>query len=152
MFGPASVTFDNLNATAYTVNASSNVITAVTPAHAVGTALLRVTTIAGSCTAAYNYVLASACGEADFFFPSPAIYDTAHFEYCMALPGTAKIRVYNAIGDIVARIEDSKAAGAQLSAINTGRLAPGVYLYRLEKNYDNGTSTTSSVKKFVVKH
>jgi hypothetical protein len=56
------------------------------------------------------------------------------------------------IGDIVAKIEDSKAAGAQLSSINTGRLAPGVYLYRLEKSYDNGTSTTSSVKKFVVKH
>ena len=152
LFGPASVTFDVSNAASYTVNASSTVITAVTPAHAVGSVPLRVTTIAGSCTATYNYVIASVCGGEDFLFPSPATGDAAHFEYCMARPGKVKIRVYNIIGDLAAKIEDVKGIGAQLSSINTGRLAPGVYLYKLEKNYDNGTSSTSGVKKFVVKH
>ena len=70
----------------------------------------------------------------------------------MALPGTVKIRIYNAIGDLAAKIEDTKPAGAQLSTLNTARLAPGVYLYRLEKNYGGGNSTTSKVKKFLVRH
>jgi len=52
----------------------------------------------------------------------------------------------------VAKLEDSKAAGAQTSVLNTARLAPGVYLYRLEKDYGGSNSTTSKVKKFVVRH
>jgi hypothetical protein len=70
----------------------------------------------------------------------------------MPSPGTVRIRIYNVIGDLVAKIDDSKAAGAQLSTLNTARLAPGVYLYRLEKDYGGGSSSNSSVMKFVVKH
>jgi hypothetical protein len=94
---------------------------------------------------------AAACGE-DFFYPSPATGDTGTFNYCMNQSGKAKIRIYNAIGDLAAKIEDSQAAGYRSSTVNTARLAPGVYLYRVEKNYDNGVSATSGLKKFVVKH
>jgi len=52
----------------------------------------------------------------------------------------------------VFKSNEARAAGPHSVVLNTVRLAPGVYLYRIEKNYDNGTSTTSSVKKFVVKH
>ncbi len=156
------VTFDGVNAQSYTSNASSNIITAVSPRHPLagalvtGTAPLTVTTHAGSCSAVFRYVAApttdtGACGE-DFFFPSPATGDRADFAYCMASPGTARIRIYNTVGDLAVKLEYAKGAGAQSTTLNTGRMAPGVYLYRLEKDYDNGTSSKSTVKKFVVKH
>lgn len=160
--GFGSVTFDGITAQSYTTNASSTVITAVSPRHplagplTIGTVPLTVTGLTSTCSSTYLYTLApltgtGGCAE-DTFFPSPATGSTAQFAYCMARPGTAEIRVYNIIGDIVFKSEDDRGAGAHSVVLNTARLAPGVYLYRIEKNYDNGTSTTSSVKKFVVKH
>ncbi|OGS46594.1 MAG: hypothetical protein A3J79_13740 [Elusimicrobia bacterium RIFOXYB2_FULL_62_6] len=70
----------------------------------------------------------------------------------MGQPGTVRVRVYNVIGDLVARLEDARPAGAQRSSLNTARLAPGVYLYLLEKDYGGGYSERSRVKKFVVRH
>ncbi len=156
------VTFDGVNARSYAANASSDVITAVSPRHPLsgtltpGAVPLTITTLSGTCSATYRYAASpvtdtGACGE-DFFFPSPATGAKADFAYCMESPGTVKIRVYNAVGDLAAKLEYAKGAGAQNTSLNTGRLAPGVYLYRLEKKYDNGTSSKSSVKKFVVKH
>jgi len=159
--GPGGVTFDGVNAQSYTVNAASTVITAVTPRHPLvgpltaGPVTLSVTTTAGSCTATYTYVLSPLVGGAcvdEYFFPSPVKGATGNFAYCMAQAGTARIKVYNSIGDLVTKIEDSRGAGAQLSQINTGRLSSGVYLYRLEKDYGGGNSVTSDVKKFVVRH
>jgi hypothetical protein len=66
--------------------------------------------------------------------------------------GTTRVNVYNAIGDIAAKLEDAKPAGAQLSTLNTSRLAPGVYFYILGKDYGGGNSVRSGVKKFVVRH
>lgn len=86
-----------------------------------------------------------------YFFPSPATGPTGTFAYCMAGPGTVRIRVYNAIGDLASKIEDYKQGGSQTSTMNTGRLAPGVYLYTLERDY--GTHRDQSrVKKFAVRH
>ena len=116
-----------------------------------GSVLLRVTTTAGTCSTNYGYVSASAsCGD-DYFFPSPATGATGTFAYCMEQAGTASIRIYNPIGDLVAVVQDTWPAGAQRSTLNTGRLAPGVYLYRLRKDYGGGNSTTSPVRKFVVR-
>jgi len=99
------------------------------------------------------------CG-ADFFFPSPAVGPTGNFAYCMIGSGHAIIKVYNAVGDIVAKLNDytpvcmvtATGAYACLSALNTARLAPGVYLYRIEKYYDAGNSNISGVMKFGVRH
>jgi len=161
-FVGSGVTFDGVPATSYATNASSTVLTATTPRHPLagpltaGVVPLTVTVNAGTCSANYTYVAAptttgGACGD-DFFFPSPATGATAQFAYCMAMSGTARIRVYNAVGDLVAKIVDNKPAGAQLSQLNTARLAPGVYLYRLEKDYGGGNTAVSKVNKFVVKH
>lgn len=154
----SNVAFGADEATSYTVNLASTVITAVSPRHPLvgaltaGSEFITVVTSSGTCTVAYNYVLAvPACGE-DFFYPSPATGASGTFAYCMALPGIATIKVYNVMGDLVAKLEDSKAAGAQTSVLNTARLAPGVYLYRLEKDYGGSNSTTSKVKKFAVRH
>jgi hypothetical protein len=151
----ASVTFGGVPAS-YTVNASSTVITAFSPRHpligplALGSVTLAVKTLtSGTCSVTYSYVSAA---DEEIFFPSPATEDTGHFKYDMAMPGMVKIRIYNIVGDLASKIEESKAAGTQFSSVNTGRLAPGVYLYRVERNYNNGTSATSGVKKFVVKH
>lgn len=155
-FTGAGVTFDGVNTPKYSVNASSTVLTAIAPRHPVSGALvvgavpLKVTALTGSCSKTYNYVL-SACGN-DLFFPSPAKGATGNFSYCMAQPGTVRVRIYNVIGDLAAKLEDVRPAGAGLSQLNTARLAPGVYLYRLEKDYGGGNSTTSTVKKFVVQH
>jgi len=161
--GPGGVTFDGVNASAYSVNASSTVITATAPRHPlVGTLMpgvvpFRVTTGNGTCSASYTYVLAptasgTGCSGEDYFFPSPATGDTGNFAYCMTQAGTARINVYNVIGDLVAKIEEAKSAGAQVSVLNTARLATGVYLYRLEKDYGGNNSVVSKVKKFAVRH
>lgn len=157
-----AVTFGGVNAVSYEVDASSTVIIAMVPRHplvgtlTLGQVALTVTNNQGSCSTPYSYVaspgMGASCGSDDFFFPSPATGAKGNFAYCMALPGTAKIRVYNAIGDLATKVEDPKGSGEQLSTINTGRLAPGVYLYIMEKDYGNGKVTRSSVKKFVVKH
>ena len=111
---------------------------------------------AGTLTIAYpgglGAIADATCKGTDLIFPSPATGPTAQFSYCMGQLGTVKIRVYNAIGDIVAKIEDTKAAGPQLSTLNTGRLAPGVYFYFLEKHYGGGDTFKGGVKKFVVVH
>jgi hypothetical protein len=159
--GPGGVTFDGVAASSYTVNSSSTVITATAPRHpligalATGPVPLMVRATAGTCSTTYSYILAplvaGACGD-DFFFPSPATGDTGTFSYCMELPGTARVRIYNVIGDLAAKLEEAKPAGAQLSVLNTSKLAPGVYLYRLEKDYGGGNSVRSGVKKFLVRH
>ena len=84
------------------------------------------------------------------FYPSPATGPVGTFSYCMESAGTVKIKVYNVIGDLVSRIDDAKSAGQQASTMNTGRLAPGVYLYTLERDY-GGRKAKSGVKKFAVK-
>ena len=84
--------------------------------------------------------------------PSPATGRVGTFSYCMAAQGRVRIKVYNSIGDLASKIEEDKAPGAQLSTMDTARLAPGVYLYILERDYGNSAIVRSAVKKFVVKH
>ncbi len=86
------------------------------------------------------------------FYPSPATGRVGTFSYCMELAGNVKIQVWNVIGDLASKIEDVKPAGSQTSTMDTARLAPGIYLYVLERSYVNGQTTRSNVKKFVVKH
>ena len=91
------------------------------------------------------------CSDGNFY-PSPATGATGTFAYCMDTAGDVKIRVYNAIGDLAVKVDDSRSAGAQTSTIDTGRLAPGVYFYTLERNYAGGNKSRSKVKKFAVQH
>jgi hypothetical protein len=151
----SDVVFGSVDATAYAVNAASTVITAMAPSNPAGTVLLSVTTSSGTCTENYTYLAvpaaAVACGP-DIFYPSPATGAVGTFAYCMDFAGTALIRVYNSIGDLVAKVQDVKTSGAQLSTLNTTRLSPGVYLYLLEKEYGAGNTAHAPVRKFVVKH
>lgn len=96
-------------------------------------------------------VSVSACTDG-LFYPSPATGAVGTFAYCMDSAGSVKIRVYNVIGDLAVKVDDTKPAGAATSTIDTARLAPGVYLYILERDYGAGNKARSRVKKFVVKH
>jgi hypothetical protein len=162
-----AVTFDGIAASTYVVT-SSTTIFATTPRHpltgslATGSVSLLVTTVAGTCSTSYTYdaspVSLAGCGN-DYFFPSPA-GPTGAFAYCMSGSGHAIIKVYNAIGDLVAKLDNNTsactaAAGGTYACqepLNTARLAPGVYLYRIEKFFDSGNSNHSDVKKFAVRH
>ncbi len=112
---------------------------------------------AGIMTVAFPAVAApgvggpAACSDG-LFYPSPATGPVGTFAYCMDSAGTVKIRVYNSIGDLAVKVDDTKPAGAALSTIDTGRLASGVYLYIVERDYNGGNKSRSRVKKFAVKH
>jgi hypothetical protein len=151
----SNVAFGAVNAMSYIVNAGSTVVTAIAPAQAGGTVQLSIATSSGTCSQSYFYAAflnsATACGP-DIFYPSPATGATATFAYCMNYAGRAVVRVYNSVGDLVSRLDAAKPSGAQTSTLNTGRLAPGVYVYKLDKEYGNGDTDHSPVKKFVVKH
>ncbi len=149
------ITFGTPAASTYTV-VSPTRITALSPAEGASSVTLTVKAGGGSCTSTYIFAVAGAgnggaCG-AEFFYPSPATGPTGTFQYCMSYPGTMRVRVYNSIGDIVAKVEDATAAGGQSAHLNTSRLAPGVYLYLLDKDYGGGNVVHLPVQKFVVKH
>jgi len=84
-----------------------------------------------------------------FVYPSPAVA-AATIAYTMAESGTVTIRVYNAAGQLVDFLEETKPAGSQRTAISTAKLAPGVYFYLLERHYASGHSNNIGPRKFVV--
>jgi len=155
--GATSVTFDGHNALSYVVDSNTQ-ITARSPAQAAGPAIEVVVSrlsggnaMAGSYTY-FNVPIPSSLGPGSYIFPSPANGPTATIVYTMAESGNVNIRVYNEVGDLVTKVEDSKPAGPQLSTIHTDWLAPGVYFYILNMNYYSGVSDKRKLKKFVVKH
>lgn len=90
--------------------------------------------------------------ESSYVFPSPA-GDSARIAYTLAGPGGVKLRVYNAVGDKVATVDDpGKGAGLQFTDLATSGLAPGVYFYFVDIAYDAGTTEKQKVRKFVVRH
>lgn len=91
----------------------------------------------------------SAGDQVSYVYPSPAV-GAASIAYAMAESGTVRIRVYNAAGQLVDSLEESKPAGSQRTAITTAKLAPGVYFYLLERHYASGTTNNIGPRKFVV--
>ena len=117
-----------------------------------GAGVLTITYPSGGTGGAPGPVAPNACSTGDRIFPSPATGSSAQIGYCMDQQGSVVIRVYNAIGDIAAKINESKASGTQTSTLNTGRLAPGVYFFIVEKHYGGGVVNKDAVIKFGVVH
>jgi len=82
--------------------------------------------------------------------PSPARGTKVKVVYRMERPGKAKVRIFNAIGDLMARAEEMKETGLQETALNIAGYAPGVYLYKVEVEYTSGGKASFTAKKFVV--
>jgi hypothetical protein len=69
----------------------------------------------------------------------------------MRHPGKAKIRLFQASGDAVGKVEDQHdTEGVHSSDVSTQRYAPGVYFCHVDLNYDNGESEALPLSKFVV--
>ncbi len=155
--GAPNVSFDGVNVPSFIIDSDSQ-IRARSPAHAAGPPSIAVAvtqlsgvTFAGRFTY-FDTRTPSSSGAGSYIFPSPADQPTASIAYTMAEAGTAQIRVYNEIGDLVTKLEDAKAAGVQVSTFRTAWLAPGVYYYLLNLKYNSGNSDERKLKKFVVKH
>ena len=117
-----------------------------------GAGVMTIAYPAGGTGGAPGPVAPNACSSGDLLFPSPATGSSAQIRYCMDQQGTVVIKVYNAIGDIAAKISEAKPSGAQTSTLNTGRLAPGVYFFIVEKHYGGGVVNKDAVIKFGVVH
>jgi hypothetical protein len=79
-------------------------------------------------------------GGNPYVAPNPSNGDTVRFIYTMAEAGTAKIKVWNAWGNLAASLSDLRSAGLQSSALNVNSFAPGHYFYRVELAYGSGRS------------
>jgi hypothetical protein len=73
-----------------------------------------------------------------YVYSNPAVGPEVHFVYSMAEKGTAKIRVWNQSGDLVASLDDSKPSGTQQSDLGIQTFASGHYFYRVVLQYDSG--------------
>ena len=85
-----------------------------------------------------------------YIAPEPVTGNTATFAYWMASPGTAEIRVFNAVGQMVCKQVEVQAGGPQTSTLNFTGYAPGVYLYLIKMTYDSGGTDSAPVSKFLV--
>jgi hypothetical protein len=83
-------------------------------------------------------------------FPSPARGGSVTVAYGMFAAGNATVLVWNDRGDLVAKVEQPQLAGPQVTVVQVGAFAPGVYLYRVDLNYGPQGSVRSDVKKFTV--
>jgi len=88
--------------------------------------------------------------EQSYIYPSPIKGSTAGVVYQMASPGRAKIRIFNIVGDLVARSDEFKGTGLQETRLSVGGYAPGVYLYKIDIEYASGGKASLPVKRFVV--
>ena len=61
-----------------------------------------------------------------------------NFAYNMREPGTMKLRVWNAGGNLAATLDDHKGAGPQISYLPISRFAAGHYFYQVTLAYDSG--------------
>ena len=106
--------------------------------------------------------LASACptpvatppapvGGVPYVSPNPTQGGTVRFVYTMAEAGTAKIKVWNAWGNLAGKLEDPKGAGLQSSTLDVTSFAPGHYFYRVELDYASGRVDNFKTQVLAVK-
>jgi len=67
-------------------------------------------------------------------------------------PCRVRISVFNAAAQKVAEVDDQRPAGPCTSDLDLSKCKSGVYLYKVELNYDGGASEKLPVKAFVVCH
>jgi hypothetical protein len=90
-------------------------------------------------------------GGNPYVAPNPSNGAQVRFIYTMSETGTAKIKVWNAWGNLVASLNDIKGAGLQSSALNVTSFAPGHYFYRVEMKYDSGRSESYKTQVLAVR-
>ncbi len=76
--------------------------------------------------------------QTPYFYPEPAYGNYVNLAYDMREPGTMKLRVWNAAGNLVATLNDRKGAGNQVSYLPISGFAAGHYFYNITLSYDSG--------------
>jgi len=85
-------------------------------------------------------------------YPQPATGDRVYFYYPLRQPGRVYIEIYNVAGEKVATLQDEKAsAGNGRTAWDIGRVAPGIYLYRVQIESAGQAQITGWQKLVIVK-
>jgi hypothetical protein len=83
--------------------------------------------------------------------PNPVHGGPARVVYHMKHSGKAKLRLFQASGDPVGKVEDHHdTEGVHSSEVSTQRYAPGVYFCRVDLEYDDGESEALPLSKFIV--
>jgi hypothetical protein len=106
-------------------------------------------TLAGACPTPVSTPPAPVGGD-PYVSPNPTQGGTVRFVYTMAGAGTAKIKVWNAWGNLAASLSDPKGAGLQSSTLNVSSFAPGHYFYRVELDYGSGRSDSYKTQVLAV--
>jgi len=85
-------------------------------------------------------------------YPQPAVGERVYFYYPLREPGRVRIEIYNVAGEKAAVLEEEKAAaGYGRTAWEIGKVAPGVYLYRIRVDGASGSSLTGWKKLIIAK-
>ncbi len=90
-------------------------------------------------------------GGVPYVSPNPSQGGLVRFVYTMAEAGKAKIKVWNAWGNLAASLEDPKGPGLQATVLDVSTFAPGHYFYRAELDYDSGKSESFKTAVLAVK-
>jgi hypothetical protein len=102
-----------------------------------------------ACPSAYRGTSPPSAGEG-FLFPSPVRGDSARLSYRMSGPGRVECRVWNANGELAARVEERKPQGVQTTPLDLGGFANGLYFYSVTIHYDSGGTERIPTGKFAV--
>lgn len=90
-------------------------------------------------------------GGVPYVSPNPSPGGTVRFVYSMAETGRAKIKVWNAWGNLAGKLEDLKGPGLQSSTLDVSAFAPGHYFYRVDLVYDSGKVETYKTQILAVR-
>jgi len=70
----------------------------------------------------------------------------------MRQPGAVKIQVWNVTAEKVCVLDETKGAGPQASTLDIHKYANGVYLYKVQMAYSDGSSESLPLSRLMVCH
>ena len=85
-------------------------------------------------------------------YPSPATGSTVTFGFSMVQSGSAKLQVLNSAGSLLSVNVVSLGAGPQAMPLDIASYAAGVYFYRIELTYADGSVEVLPLGSFAVAH
>jgi hypothetical protein len=83
-------------------------------------------------------------------YPNPGRGGDMHFGFRSDHTGRCVLRVWNAAGQLASTAQNGLVAGKQVIDLHLKDYAPGVYLYQLELDNDDGSVVNGPVKRFAV--
>jgi hypothetical protein len=85
-------------------------------------------------------------------YPSPATGSTAHVAFEMLQAGQAHIVIYDSGGNVASTVTENLPAGAASVSVDISALLQGVYFYRIDLTFSDGTQQRPTGGRFAVIH